>query len=234
MNKSYACSDLHGNYNLWKQISDYCDYTDTIYILGDAIDRGKDGLKLMLALLGDSRVNYLMGNHETMMAASISEYFYDYNNYSNKTYLWMCNGGQETYEALQQYDVDFQISLLKEILNLPYYIYLKDKNIVLCHSGCDYEQLLTKEDMKNNYLWNREHLTHEWDGPEYLTMIHGHTPVQSILGDKTIDPEIYKYCNGHKIDIDLGCFYSKKTALLDLDTLEPIYFYDKGEEKENE
>ena len=36
--------------------------------------------------------------------------------------------------------------------------------------------------------------------------------------------EIRIYCNGHKIDIDTGCFASKQIALLDLDTLEPIYF----------
>ena len=232
MNKNYVCSDLHGNYNLWQQISNYCDYTDTIYFLGDAIDRGEDGLKLMLALLGDSRVNYLLGNHEIMMAAALSEYFYDRYDYCDSLYLWMYNGGQSTYQALQKYDVDFQTSLLKELLKLPYYIYLKDKNIILCHSGCDYQDLLKQENMKNNYLWNREHLTHDWDGPEYLIMIHGHTPVQSILGDKTINPEIYKYCNGHKIDIDMGTYISKKAALLDLDTLEPIYFYDKENKNE--
>lgn len=232
MNKNYACSDLHGNYNLWKQISNYCDNTDTIYVLGDAIDRGKDGLNLMLTLLEDARVTYLMGNHEVMMAAAISDYFYNYEDYNNNMYLWIYNGGQETYKTLQQYNVDFQISLLKEILKLPYYIYLEDKNIVLCHSGCDYEQLSTKENMKNNYLWNREHIQHKWNGPENFIIIHGHTPVQSILNNKNIEPEIYKYCNNHKIDIDMGTYISKKTVLLDLDTLEPIYFYDKENEYE--
>ena len=35
MNKTYAFSDVHGVYNLWEQIRDYCDETDTIYFLGD-------------------------------------------------------------------------------------------------------------------------------------------------------------------------------------------------------
>ena len=35
---------------------------------------------------------------------------------------------------------------------------------------------------------------------------------------------IIPYCEGHKIDIDLGCFVSRQIALLDLDTFEPIYF----------
>ena len=45
------------------------------------------------------------------------------------------------------------------------------------------------------------------------------------------DNEIRFYCDGHKIDIDIGCFASKQIALLDLDTFEPIYF--KLEEEPN-
>ena len=35
--------------------------------------------------------------------------------------------------------------------------------------------------------------------------------------------EVYKYCNGHKIDIDVSTWRTNKVALLNLDTLEPIY-----------
>ena len=47
MNKHYCFTDVHGNYNLWRQIHDYCDATDTIYFLGDAADRGEDGLQII-------------------------------------------------------------------------------------------------------------------------------------------------------------------------------------------
>ena len=59
MYKTYACSDLHGLYPLWEQIKHYCDETDTIYFLGDAIDRGPDGIKILLEMLYDSRVIFL-------------------------------------------------------------------------------------------------------------------------------------------------------------------------------
>ena len=45
---------------------------------------------------------------------------------------------------------------------------------------------------------------------------------KDLIGKKSI--EICKYCNQHKIDLDLATFVSKKIALLDLDTLEPMYF----------
>jgi hypothetical protein len=42
--------------------------------------------------------------------------------------------------------------------------------------------------------------------------------------EPAVDGEIYKYCNGHKINIDLGSFSTHRTCLLNLDTFEPIYF----------
>ena len=44
------------------------------------------------------------------------------------------------------------------------------------------------------------------------------------IGGVYSDNEIRIYCDGYKIDIDTGCFVSKQIALLDLDTLEPVYF----------
>jgi hypothetical protein len=39
--------------------------------------------------------------------------------------------------------------------------------------------------------------------------------------------EIFKYCDGHKIDIDLGTFITHTACLFNLDTFEPIYFKDR-------
>ena len=71
MNRHFACSDLHGMWQLWEQIDAYCDETDTIFFLGDAADRGPDGLRLMKTLLIDKRVKYIKGNHEDMKVISL-------------------------------------------------------------------------------------------------------------------------------------------------------------------
>ena len=41
---TYACSDLHGNWELWAEIKKFLKPDDTLYYLGDATDRGPDGL----------------------------------------------------------------------------------------------------------------------------------------------------------------------------------------------
>lgn len=234
MNKIYACSDLHGNYNLWQQISKYCDETDKIFYLGDAIDRGPNGLKIMLDLLSDTRVLYLKGNHEDMMVAAMHQYMGDSNWFDDAMYLWMSNGGKTTYDDLMNFNLDIQLSLLKKIQKLPYTILYKNKNnqrICLCHSGCDYENFT--DGCKKDYIWNREHIYNDWFGPEDIILVHGHTPVSYILQmEKNEKPVIYKYCNKHKIDIDMGTILTNRTVLLDLDTLEPIYFDDEGEKNE--
>ena len=84
-------------------------------------------------------------------------------------------------------------------------------------------------------------------GTTYL--VHGHTPVQYLefyygyegqpqktkemikcgsqwnkSGNCDWIPEIIRYCDGHKIDLDLCTIVSNRIALLDLDTFEVIYF----------
>ena len=46
----YAVSDIHGCYDKFLGLLDLIKFSDhdTMYILGDMVDRGKDGIKLLL------------------------------------------------------------------------------------------------------------------------------------------------------------------------------------------
>ena len=59
-------------------------------------------------------------------------------------------------------------------------------------------------------------------------MVHGHTPVEYMHRFCKEHPDnsykIFKYDNNTKIDLDLSSAFTDIVALLDLDTLEPIYF----------
>ena len=232
MNKTYAVSDIHGMYNLWKKIKNYIDETDTIYFLGDAADRGPDGLKIIAELLADKRVSYLKGNHEDMLVKIGSSLLEGRTDYIG---LWYQNGGETTATALlaqpekDAWEYIYQLNKLPEVVE---YINKNGKKIILSHAGCPITELEKYNRWKRgiDYLWDRDHLA--WDYPDEMRdempiIIHGHTPV-SVLPHYGIFPnhyaQIYKYCAGHKIDIDLGCPTTRRTALLDLDTLEPIYF----------
>lgn len=65
---TYVISDVHGEYQrlmkLLKKIN-FNDY-DTLYLLGDMIDRGNQGLKIFQFAIKHKNVVTLMGNHEYM------------------------------------------------------------------------------------------------------------------------------------------------------------------------
>lgn len=225
----YAFTDIHGNYDLWLAIKNYCKEDDEIFFLGDAIDRGPDGIKIMQELFKDKRVTYIIGNHEDMFLDYIKNI--DMALLTQKSII-VENETLVTLRAFQALSEQEQEELIYNLktktIYKTLYINKDNKKIYLSHSGFSFKDLLS--DRPADFIWNRNHLTEtEWGGDEDTYIVHGHSPVQylqtrvkELEGKKSIT--ICKYCHQHKIDLDLATFVSKKIALLDLDTLEPIYF----------
>ena len=65
----YVMSDIHGHKPRFDSIMKQIDLqpTDTLYILGDVIDRNPDGIKILQQLRSMKNVSMLLGNHEYMM-----------------------------------------------------------------------------------------------------------------------------------------------------------------------
>lgn len=66
----YVTSDLHG-YPLEK-IKDMLNKVgfsndDFLFVLGDVIDRGEDGIKIFKWMMAQPNMELIMGNHEAMM-----------------------------------------------------------------------------------------------------------------------------------------------------------------------
>lgn len=47
----YAVSDLHGCYDKYRKLLERLTSDDSLYILGDIVDRGSDGMKIVLDLI---------------------------------------------------------------------------------------------------------------------------------------------------------------------------------------
>ena len=64
----YAVSDLHGCYDRYRQLLDKLDLgeQDTLYVLGDALDRGPEGFQILSDMASRPQVVGLLGNHEAM------------------------------------------------------------------------------------------------------------------------------------------------------------------------
>ena len=124
MQNIYACSDLHGKYNLWKSIKNYLKNEDTLIFLGDAIDRGPDGLKILYEIMKKPNTIYLCGNHEDMMSKAIRkikdsiETGETYYIYDNDFMLWIQNGGNTTLDEVMKLNEKGLISLMYNIKHI--------------------------------------------------------------------------------------------------------------------
>lgn len=255
----FAFSDLHANTDLWHQIRDYLKPTDTAYCLGDCIDRGGGGLTVLKEILATPNIILLRGNHEDFISQIGFKMFVANScnmslleaNEDAAYLLWCHNGGFSTMEEFNKLSLQEQYNLISAIERLPTHTeYMNNKGdiIYLCHAGRQFD---TNENINythniipmNNYLWDRDHLIEKkWRGEANEYCVHGHTPVQALrsnfLWPPIFDEEFNKnptaitYCEGHKIDIDLGTYESKKTCLINLDTFFTVYFTDRISKKE--
>ena len=64
----YVMSDLHGRYDLFQRMLEKISFSacDTLYLLGDLIDRGPDGIQLIQDVMKRPNVIPFLGNHEDM------------------------------------------------------------------------------------------------------------------------------------------------------------------------
>ena len=236
MPKHYAISDIHGMYNIYEQVCALLQPDDVVYFLGDAGDRGYAGFKCIKAIYNNPQWIYLKGNHEDMMEKALRE---NTDSYAMET--WFYNGGEQTFDEWLNDGRDSQ--WLHRLSNLPIIKeYTNPKGITfhMSHAGytCGYKNQM----WGNELIWSRDHFSSSWDEETYPKdiCIHGHTPISSlvkhylyhiepVVKSHDIDcPIAYTYCNGHKIDIDNGVFFTKAAILYDLDEMKSIQLFDNN------
>lgn len=100
---NYVMSDIHGNSrrfnSVLKQIR--LQPEDTLYVLGDVIDRYPAGIILLRKLMGMPNVKMILGNHEYMMLNAVDKDGLEKSEYEHNLRLWYRNGGEVTHNYLK-------------------------------------------------------------------------------------------------------------------------------------
>ncbi|MBP3446657.1 MAG: metallophosphoesterase [Clostridia bacterium] len=229
----YVTSDLHG-YPLEKikAMLESVNFSqdDFLYILGDVIDRGKDGINLLRWIMLQPNVELLLGNHEAMMLAS--DFVFEeiteksigdltgtkLGIYSN----WVANGGQPTLDALRTLrpkQIEYILDYLREC---PLYeiLTVNGRDFILTHSGLgnfSYNKKLS-EYTETDLLWSRPCLTARYF--DDITTVFGHTPTLYYGNEyrgKAVKTETW-------IDVDVGAATGLPPMLLRLDDMKEFYF----------
>lgn len=191
----YVVSDIHGRYDKWRKLLETIKPTwaDTIYVLGDTIDRGPEGLRTLLDMAQRPNVVHLLGNHEfmlmsvlpTLLAQLTDELVDDLEQSDTAISMlanYMINGGEATVDELGRLSTAERNEVRAYILNMRVFeeIEIRDKTYLLVHAGLDNFEVkkpLEEYDL-HDFLWVRPDVRRRYYPDK--TVVFGHTPTRTI------------------------------------------------------
>lgn len=204
----YVMSDIHGDYNAFSKMLNLIDFSikDDLYIIGDVIDRGLSGIKIIQEIMNVSNIHMLMGNHEDMMIT-----YYTTLSKFDKT-LWFRNGGEVTYNTFESLSRQEQIKIFDWLRKLPVKkkVFVNGNNYTLGHA-CPWG----KE--KDEVLWER--IAPEYNTPKEGFFVCGHTPTILLSGNS----DIFKSVDERTYFIDCGTTFGYKLGCLRLNDMKEFY-----------
>lgn len=229
----YVMSDLHGMYNSYLKMLKKIQFSteDSLYILGDVIDRGPDPILILQDMMCRPNVYPLFGNHEWMAMRCLpwlrQEITDDFLNSLDLERLmaladWLGNGAQSTLNGFASLSKVEQDDLLDYLGEFQAYEVLKLNGIeyVLVHAGLGNFRL--DKDMGEYTLeelvWERPKSGQSYFNSLNRQVIVGHTPTLSITGK----PEVIRSNSITYIDCG-ACFDIGRLSCLCLDTNEVFY-----------
>lgn len=205
---------------------------DTLYVLGDVIDRGPEGAELLRWVKDQSNVKFLLGNHEDMLLACA--YLFETPDEGVMTTLtyrdiqilrnWKRNGGIPTIdglEALLRQSEEMVAEIFAFLRKAPIYetVEVGSKKYILVHGGLgEFTKEKSLEDYdRNDLLWARPTM----DTVYYpdATVIFGHTPTAYYGSEYAGKPVI----TDTWINIDVGAAGGMPPLLLRLDDMKQFY-----------
>ncbi len=225
---TYVISDLHG-YPLekFKELLSLAEFSDddVLYILGDVIDRGDDGARVLEWIMYQANMVFLCGNHEMMMLESrfvldeiTDESIGKLDADKMDAYMhWERNGGAPTIRGLSALGIETAREIMEFVANSSVYeeIEVNGKEYLLTHSGLGnfspYKPIW--EYTVHELLWNRPSPDQKYYSDRIT--VFGHTPTGYLSpahNGRVLFTETW-------IDIDTGASGGKPPTLLRLDDM---------------
>ncbi|MBQ1847036.1 MAG: metallophosphoesterase [Clostridia bacterium] len=225
---TYVISDIHGCYGKYIKMLELTELSDkdTLYVLGDVIDRGPDGIKILLDMMKRKNVIPIMGNHESMalgplrlLASSSPDELTA--KQPGAYYAWMCNGGEPTVLGFTALSEKEKTEIINYIDSFMIYACVSagGRSFHLSHTLPPYDPVIGVHDASYiDFIWGEPDYEIKYD--ENTLFVTGHTPTAFI--DPGYEGRIWQK-NNH-IAIDCGAVFDNgRLGCICLDTLEEFY-----------
>ena len=223
----YVCSDIHGEYGVYLDfINSIFTDDDTLYVIGDVLDRGSNAIDLIQDIMQRSNVVMLKGNHEKILADTLEELCGASSENEIRTIIDESLaidriGQEETLLDFAKLNKSQQRDIIDFINGLPLYeeLEIDGKTYLLVHGGLpDFSDIPVEWYEEDDLLFG----PHDYDETHYedTIVIVGHVPTRFIHG--AIPDEILR--RNDTIAIDCGCGFGGQLGVLCLDTDEEFYF----------
>ena len=225
----YAVSNLHGNYSKFKKLLKAIAFKDTdiMYVLGDIVDYGDEGMEL----IGDLSIRYnvypIVGEHDYTAVKMLSgfEKMLKSGETPDKKFIarmteWAADGGQVTLDAFRTLDAEMREGIIDDLSDMTLYeeVEAGGKNYLLVHAGiAGYKEGADLDSLKPEAFFTEAlDLTKKYF--DNVTVVVGHNPTTEDNGG---DGKIF-YGNG-SIAIDCGEARGGTIGCIRLDDLKEFY-----------
>ena len=226
----YVISDIHGCYDKYEQMLKKINLKkeDTLYILGDVVDRGPAGIKVLLDIADRNNVILFRGNHDRTAAFFLSNLHMldgpeSTKRLSSSFKMWLSDGGNVTMNEFLQLSKDDRDKALDVLSNslVSKELVVNSQKYLLAHTVPEIERLDDYDEWTvDDFVMGEP--DYEQVYFEDKIIITGHTPTSFI--DVTYKGKIWKE-NNH-IAIDCGAVFGNPLGCLCLDTMEEFYVED--------
>ena len=227
---TYVVSDLHGNFEKFKQLLKTIKFTDNdvMYVLGDIVDYGEESIELLCDLSMRYNVIPIVGDHDyralkllTELDKMVSEQIMPEPEVLAEMTEWIQDGGQKTMESFKALDDDMREGVLEYLQDMALYeeVEVGGKKYLLIHAGiAGFEADTPIEDyMPEDFI--TEPLDRERSYIDGVTIIAGHIPTYEIEGAEK--GKIFRGTDS--IIIDCGAAFDEALGCLCLETGKEFY-----------
>ena len=235
--KHWVMSDLHGDYEGYLEVLEKMNFSeeDVLYVVGDVLDRGRGGIKILQHMMLRPNIYPIIGNHEYMAGKCLRFLLQEITQESianleegivTGLLEWQNVGGQATMDEFHKLSKEEKLDIVEYLEDFALYeeLAVDRKTYIMLHAGfLHFSPERPLEDYQMyELIFHANDYERVYFPDKYL--VTGHLPTRVIEGNKR--PDCIYRANNH-IAIDCGSGYGGRIGAYCLDT-EEVY---SGESK---